>query len=231
MTESLALAAGTSLWLGILTSISPCPLATNIAAISFTSRRVEKPWLALLGGLLYTLGRTLAYFVIALVVVGSLVATPVVSAFLQQKMNLIIGPVLVLVGLVLLDVIPWPWTRGAGISEKFQTRMESIGLWGAVLMGLVFALAFCPLSAALFFGSLIPLAVRHQSAVLLPSLYGIGTALPVLVFAAILAFAANRISQAFGWLARAEKWARRITAVVFLGIGVWYTLAYTFYWL
>lgn len=228
MTENLALAAGTSLWLGILTSISPCPLATNIAAISFTSRRVERPLLALLAGLLYTLGRTLAYFVIALVVVESLVATPALSSFLQQKMNLFIGPVLVLVGLTLLDLIPWPWTRGAGVSEKFKARLEKIGLWGSGVLGFLFALAFCPLSAALFFGSLIPLAVKYQSAVLLPSLYGIGTALPVLVFAAILAFAANRISQAFGLLTRAEKFARRITAAVFLGIGVWYTLAYTF---
>jgi cytochrome c-type biogenesis protein len=225
--DGMTLAAGTSLWLGMLTSVSPCPLATNIAAISFTSRRVERPVLALIAGLLYTLGRTLAYFVIALVVVKSLASTPAVSSFLQQKMNLVIGPLLVLVGLVLLDVIPWPWTRGAGISEKFKARVEKIGLWGALVLGVVFALAFCPLSAALFFGSLIPLAVKYQSAVLLPSLYGLGTALPVLVVSVILAFAANRISQAFGLLSRVEKWARRITAAVFLGIGVWYTLAYT----
>jgi cytochrome c biogenesis protein CcdA len=143
--EPFWLALGTALWLGILTSISPCPLATNIAAISYAGKRVDRPALVLVSGLLYTLGRTLTYFLVALLVVKSLVSAPGVSMFLQRNMNQIIGPVLLGVGLLLLDVIPWPWAGGAGVSEKLKARVDAIGLWGAGLLGIVFAMAFCPL--------------------------------------------------------------------------------------
>jgi cytochrome c biogenesis protein CcdA len=229
--EPFWVAAGTALWLGILTSISPCPLATNIAAISYASKRVDRPLLVLLSGLLYTLGRTLTYFVVALLLVHSLASAPGVSMFLQRYTNQIVGPVLLAVGLLLLDVIPWPWTGGSGVADKVKARVDRIGLWGAGLLGIVFAMAFCPISAALFFGSLIPLAVRHGSGVLLPSLYGVGTALPVVIFALILAFAANRISKAFNALSVVERWMRRLTAVVFIGIGGYYLLAYTLGWI
>ena len=229
MMESFFIAIGSALWLGILTSISPCPLATNIAAISYVGKRVDRPVLVLASGLLYTLGRTLSYFLVALLVVKSLISMPSVSMFLQQNMNQILGPVLVVVGLLLLDVIPWPWTgSGSGVAEKLQSRVDKLGLWGAGLLGLVFALTFCPVSAALFFGSLIPLAVKHESSVLLPSLYGIGTALPVVVFSVILAFAANRLSKAFNVLTVIERWMRRVTAVVFIGVGGYYCLVFLF---
>lgn len=227
--ESLLLACGSAFWLGILTSISPCPLATNIAAISYVSKRVDRPALVLFSGLLYTLGRTLSYFLVALLVVKSLISMPSVSMFLQLNMNQILGPVLVAVGLLLLDVIPWPWTGGgSGVAEKLQNRVGKLGLWGAGLLGLVFALTFCPVSAALFFGSLIPLAIQQESAVLMPSLYGIGTALPVVVFSVILAFAANRLSKAFNVLTIFERWMRRLTAVVFIGVGGYYCLVFLF---
>ena len=224
--DPFLMAVGSALWLGILTSISPCPLATNIAAISYVSKRVGSARLVLLSGLLYTLGRTLAYFLVALLVVKSLISVPAVSIFLQQNMNLILGPVLVAVGVLLLDVIPWPWTGGSGVSQRVQTMVDSAGLWGAGLLGMVFAMSFCPVSAALFFGSLVPLAVRHQSSVLLPSVYGVGTALPVVVFSVILAFAAGRISMAFNALTVMERWMRRVTAAVFMGIGGYYCAVY-----
>jgi cytochrome c biogenesis protein CcdA len=227
--ESFILAIGSAFWLGVLTSISPCPLATNIAAISYVSKRVDRPVLVLAAGLLYTLGRTLSYFLVALIVVTSLAAMPTVSMFLQGNMNQILGPVLLVVGLLLLDVIPWPWTGGgSGVSDKLKGRVDKLGLWGAGLLGLVFALTFCPVSAALFFGSLIPLAVKYDSSILMPSLYGIGTALPVVVFAVILAFAANRLSKAFNALTLIERWMRRATALVFIGVGGYYCLVFLF---
>ena len=227
--ESFVFALGTALWLGVLTSISPCPLATNIAAISYVGKRVDRPMSVLFSGLLYTLGRTFSYFVVALIVVESLAAVPSVSMFLQRNMNQFLGPILIVVGLLLLDVIPWPWVGGGlGISEHFQGRVNRFGLWGSALLGLVFALTFCPVSAALFFGSLIPLAVRHESSVIIPSLYGIGTALPVVGFSVILAFATHRLSKAFNALTVIERWMRRLTALVFIGVGVYYCLLYCF---
>lgn len=227
--ESFLPAIGSALWLGVLTSISPCPLATNIAAISYVSKRVDRPALALASGLLYTAGRTLAYFLVALVIVKSLAAMPKVSLFLQGNMNRILGPLLLVVGLLLLDVIPWPWTSGgSGISEKLRRRVDKLGLWGAGLLGILFALTFCPVSAALFFGSLLPLAIKHDSGILMPSVYGIGTALPVVIFAVILAFAANRLSKAFDALTVIERWMRRATAVVFIGVGGYYCMVFLF---
>lgn len=227
--ESILVAAGSALWLGILTSISPCPLATNIAAISYVSKRVARPGLVMISGLLYMFGRMISYFVVALLVVKSLFSTPTVSMFLQQNMNRIIGPVVLIVGILLLDFIPWPWAgSGSNFFNRLQGRVDRLGIWGAGLLGLVFALTFCPVSAALFFGSLIPLSVKFESSVLLPSLYGIGTALPVIVFSVILAFAANRLSKAFNAMTIIEVWMRRLTAVVFIVIGVYYCLSYTF---
>jgi cytochrome c biogenesis protein CcdA len=144
-------------------------------------------------------------------------------------MNQLLGPGLILVGLLLLDVIPWPGKGGTGISSKLQSRVDKMGLWGAGLLGFVFALTFCPVSAALFFGSLIPLAIKHQSSVLLPGLYGIGTALPVVTFSLILAFAANFLSKAFNALTVFERWMRRITAVVFILVGGYYCLIFLFH--
>lgn len=225
----LALALGGALWLGLLTAISPCPLATNVAAISYLGKRVDRPALVLSGGLVYTLGRTVSYVLVALLVVQGLLSLSAVSRFLQQTLNLALGPLLVLVGLLLLDVIPWPWVGGgSGLFEKLQRRADSLGLWGAGLLGLAFALAFCPVSAALFFGSLVPLAVKHQSPLLLPSVYGIGTAVPVVVFSFLLAFAANRISRAFDVLTVLERWMRRLTAIVFILVGGCYCLIYLF---
>ena len=226
----LLLAVSGALWLGLLTAISPCPLATNVAAISYVAKRVDRPTLVLSGGLIYTLGRTVSYILVALLVVQGLLSLSALSMFLQRSFNLVLGPVLVVVGLLLLDVIPWPWTGSSRSKffEKLQQRADSLGLWGAGLLGLAFALAFCPVSAALFFGSLVPLAVKHHSPLLLPSLYGVGTAVPVVAFSFILAFSANRISRAFNALTLIERWMRRITAVVFVGVGGYYCLIYVF---
>ncbi|MBN2530243.1 MAG: sulfite exporter TauE/SafE family protein [Deltaproteobacteria bacterium] len=226
--DSLSLAMGSALWLGILTSISPCPLATNIAAVSYIGKRVDKPLKVLLAGKLYTLGRTISYFVVAFIAIKSIVSTPTVAMFLQSKMNQFLGPILIVAGTLLLDFIPWPWTGGVGISARLQEKVNRHGIWGALLLGVLFALTFCPVSAALFFGSLIPLAVKHESSVLMPVTYGIGTALPVVLFSVLIAFATHRVSRAFNILAKVEPWMRRITAVVFILVGGYYCLTYIF---
>ncbi len=209
---------GAALWLGILTSISPCPLATNIAAISYVGRRVEKPRMVLAAGLLYTLGRSLAYLTVALLVTKGLLSIPGVSNFLQRYINLFIGPLMLAVGLLLLDI--WKFSfSGGGMGSGLQARIDKMGLGGAGALGVVFALAFCPVSAGLFFGGLIPLAIKGHT-VLLSCLYGIGTALPVVGFALLLAFAAHGVGAAFKRLTAVEIWARRATAIVMIVAGV-----------
>jgi cytochrome c-type biogenesis protein len=222
-----ALAAASALWLGILASISPCPLAMNITAISYIGRRVDNPRKVLGAGLLYTAGRTLAYVVLGALLVSSLLSAPHLSHLLQKYMNLAMGPLLIIVGMVLLELISFTH-RGSGVSEGMQRRVDRFGIWGALLLGIVFALTFCPVSAALFFGSLLALAVRHESGIILPAAFGIGTALPVIVFAILLAFGANRIGRAYDRMAVFEYWARRITGVAFLAAGIYYSLTYIF---
>ncbi|MEJ2720779.1 MAG: aromatic aminobenezylarsenical efflux permease ArsG family transporter [bacterium] len=212
-----------ALWLGVLTSISPCPLATNIAAISYIARDVSRPRRVLISGLLYTLGRTIAYVGLAVILVASLLSAPHVSHILQKYMNKILGPLLILVGMLLLGWIRLGWPE-SGAHEGLQKRAGRMGIWGAGLMGLGFALSFCPISAALYFGSLLPLSLEHDSRLLLPSVYGIGTALPVVAFAVIIAWSAGSLGRAFNSITRMERWARVVTGAVFILVGVYFTL-------
>jgi len=220
-------AAVSALWLGILTSISPCPLATNIAAMSFIAKRIGNTGLVLLSGIAYTLGRTLTYLAIGIVVVAGLLSIPTVAGFLQKYINMVLGPLLMIVGMFLLELIRMS-LPGLAASNKLRERAERGGVLGAGLLGIVFALSFCPISAALFFGSLIPLAVQHESRFMLPSLYGVGTALPVIIFASIIAASAGAVGRVFEAIRTFELWARNITGVIFIVVGFYYSLAYIF---
>lgn len=210
-----------ALWLGILTSISPCPLATNIAAMSYIGRSLGRPALTLWTGLLYTAGRALTYIVLGMLLVHGLLAAPLLSQWLQKYMAQLLGPLLIVVGMLLLELIPLPALPG-GVGDGVRRRAEALGVWGGGLLGVVFALTFCPVSAALFFGGLLPLAVQHRSGFTLPLFYGVGTGLPVVVFAGLLAAGAHGIGTAFNCLSRIEWWARHATGVVFIGIGLYY---------
>ncbi|MBE0635794.1 sulfite exporter TauE/SafE family protein [Candidatus Bipolaricaulota bacterium] len=225
--SSLGWAALSALWFGILTSISPCPLATNITAISFVGRRTGSPSGVLLSGLLYTLGRALVYTAIGVLLVMSLLSAPTVSLTLQTWMNKILGPILILVGMVMLGLLRFT-LRGRGMSDGLQRRVERWGLLGALALGCLFALSFCPVSATLFFGSLLPLAVKHESGVLLPFVYGIGTALPVVVFAIILAFGARWLGKVFERVTQIERWMRWVTGIIFIGVGIYMSLVYVY---
>jgi cytochrome c-type biogenesis protein len=220
-------ALGSAVWLGILTSISPCPLATNIAAISYIGKRVDRPGTVLLSGLMYTAGRLLTYVILGILVVASILSIPDLAMFLQRNMNKALGPILIIAGFLLLDLVNLR-PPGFGAGEKVAGRVEKWGIWGAGALGLLFALSFCPVSAALFFGSLIPLAIDQQSSVLMPTLYGIGTGLPVVTFAVLIALGAKRVGAAFNKISLFEKWARRITAVAFILAGIYYLLVYIF---
>jgi cytochrome c-type biogenesis protein len=213
-----------ALWLGILTSISPCPMATNIAAISFITRNVESPSRVLWSGLLYSAGRMLAYVAIAVLAVASLLSLPEVAFYLEVYMGKVIGPLLIVVGIILLGVIPLAFSTSVPGGGKLQERAGKWGVGGACLLGIIFALTFCPLSGALFFGSLIPLAIDGKSAVWMPALYGVGTALPVVAFSMVIAFSIKSLGALFQRLTQIEKWVRRITAVVFIGAGLYLLL-------
>jgi len=221
------LGAASAFWFGILTSISPCPLATNITAMSFVGRRVGSPGKVLLAGVLYTVGRALTYLVLGALLVGSLLSAPRLSLVLQRTMNKALGPILIVVGVLLLGVIPLR-LPSSGLTQRMGERIAKWGPFGALLLGVLFALTFCPVSAAFFFGSLLPLAIEQQSPVLLPALFGIGTAIPVLGFAVAIALGAKSLGKVFGKVTKIERWARLITGVVFIGVGIYLMLVHVF---
>ena len=225
MTPELAPAIAAALWLGVLTSISPCPLATNIAAVSYLARRADRPRLVLLSAFTYSLGRALAYGAVSAVVVLGLLSVPGLSQFLQRYMNKLLGPLLVVVGMYLLGLLSFGLTTTAG-SDGLRKKAAEGGAWGAALLGALFALSFCPVSAALFFGSLVPLSLQHGSKVVLPVVYGFGTALPVALLALVATGGTKALGAALSKVGTFEVWARRITGIVFVAVGIYLSVRF-----
>ena len=217
-----------ALWLGILTSISPCPLASNIAAVSFIVKRIDHTSLVFSSGLLYTLGRVIGYTVLGVLITSSLLSMPQASFFLQNYMNKILGPILIITGLFLLGILTFT-SFGFSFSQKNTTRLQDMGILGALPLGILFALSFCPISAALFFGSLIPLSVKSGSNTIFPSVYGIGTGLPVLIVAILVTAGIKNIGTIFKKITLFEYWMRKTTGVIFILVGIYYVLTHIFY--
>ena len=219
---------GAALLLGVQTSISPCPMAASIAAISYVGRRVGSPRRVFWAGLLYTLGGMLVYTTLGITILSGLLSAPVVSIFLQKYVDQLLGPILIVVAMFLLGLFRLN-VPATGVSGRMQKRVDAMGIWGAGLLGILFALAFCPVTAVLFFLGLIPLAVKAHSSVIVPSVYGIGAALPVFAFAILIAIGAGSIGKAYDAVAKVEHWARRITGLVFLLTGLYFSLRFVFY--
>jgi len=228
---SLAVAIALAGWLGIQTSVSPCPLATNVAAISFLAKDLGSTRRVLASGALYVLGRTAAYVVLAVLLV-SLLAEQLsggsgLSRALQRYGPMAMGPVLVLVGMLLLGMLGWTGSLrlgGAGLQE----RARGGGIWWAGILGILFALSFCPVSAGLFFFTLVPMAAEKDSPLLLPTLFGVGTAVPVIGFAFLMAFAGQYLGKAFHRLTQIERWVRNASGAIFIAVGVYYCLRYIY---
>lgn len=226
MTEYF-LSIATAAWLGFLCSISPCPLATNIAAISFVSRRIGKIGTVLAAGFLYMLGRIITYTILGSVLIKGLTAAPAMSHILQKYMNMLMGPLLIIVAMILLDLLKFNNASGFSIGDAIQNKVERAGIFGSFILGVFFALSFCPSAAALFFGGLLPLAIQQQSGLILPSVFGIATGLPVLLFAFLLAFSVNKVGNSYNKLAKFEIWAQRVTGAIFLIVGIGMTVTIT----
>lgn len=214
----MLLAIGGAFWLGAITSVSPCPLATNVAAIGYLARNSHSRSLQLLSGVLYALGRAAAYTLVGALITWGLLSAPLLSNFLQKHLGRLMGPLLVLVGMILLGLLPG--LPAFGCSDKMGKRIAEFGVAGSGLLGVLFALAFCPVSAALFFGSLLPMALQQKSTWLLPALFGIGSALPVLAFGVLLAVARHMATKVFGRLQQMDQWLLPTTGWLLVGVGL-----------
>lgn len=211
-----------ALVLGLMTAISPCPLATNITAIGFISKDIENRNHVFLNGLFYTLGRAITYTGIALIIYLGADQFKF-SGFFQQYGEKFLGPILLLIGLLMLDIIRinFPGFR------KLTTRMEHKKSWNfidAALLGIIFALAFCPYSGVLYFGMLVPLTVASPSGLYLPVIFALATGIPVIIFAWVLAYTVSGIGHVYKKIKTFEVWFRRFIAFVFIIIGVYYII-------
>lgn len=223
--DSSTAPALTAFLLGLLTAISPCPLATNIAAIGYISKDIESRRRIFRNGVLYTVGRILAYTVLGIVLISILKEGA--SVFGIQKAigkwgEMLIGPLLLLIGLFMLigHKLNLPQFGFGGNGEDISRK----GGCGALLLGILFALAFCPTSGVLYFGMLIPMSVTASAGWLLPVLFAVATSLPVLLVAWILAFSVEKVGEFYGKLRTIQKWLTIVVGVIFIAIGIYYCI-------
>lgn len=220
--DSSQLAPVTALLLGIVTSISPCPLASNIAAIAYISRKMTRLRDTLLAATLYALGRVFTYSILGVLFVTIGLKASEVAIPLQSWGNSLMGPVLILGGLVLADLLPLRLPSGSTFMERLRFKAEAAGSLGSFLLGALLALAFCPYSAAFFFALLIPLSLKTTGGILLPPIFGVGTALPVVVFALMLSLGYSSVERLVKQVTAVEIVLRKITAFIFIVVGLYY---------
>ncbi|MCB9275333.1 MAG: sulfite exporter TauE/SafE family protein [Lewinellaceae bacterium] len=225
MAESQDLPWLSALALGLLTAISPCPLATNITATAYLSKEMGSKKAVLWRGFLYTLGRGASYTTIGVALYWG-ASLFHVARFFQSKGELLLAPLLILTGLIMLGIIRLGFLGQGNFVERFSEKLKNKGALGALVMGMLFALAFCPYSGALYFGMLIPMTVASPSGLFLPLLFALGTGVPVMIFAYLLAFSASKVGTAFNAIRKVEVGMRYAAGIVFVLAGIYYSLIF-----
>jgi len=212
----------TALILGLMTAISPCPLATNITAIAYISKEIGDKQRIFLNGLIYTLGRIVSYTVLGLIIYYGASRLDI-SIFFQKYLNRFLGPLLIVVGLFMLDIFRYKKSGGGKWISFLEDKINMGRSSGSFLLGMLFALAFCPYSGMLYFGMLIPMTISSTSGLYLPVIFAVATGLPVIIIAWLLAFTVRGVGNFYQKLKNFELWFRRIVAAIFILIGMYYS--------
>lgn len=225
--DNTSIPAITAFILGILTAISPCPLATNITAIGFIGKDIENHHRIFINGLLYTLGRIITYTILGVILIPIL--REGASMFSVQKAvskygEMLIAPLLIVIGVYMLDIIKLnlPKINFSGNNLKRKTK----GSWGALFLGILFSLAFCPTSGIFYFGMLMPMSAAETGGYLLPVVYAIATGLPVILIAWVLAYSVAGLGKLYNRIQVFEKWFRKVVAILFIAVGIYYAVMY-----
>lgn len=211
-------------FIGLMTAISPCPLATNITAIAYISKRIDNSKHTIIVGFFYTLGRMLTYVVLASLIVWFGLNMQGISFFLQKYGEKIIGPLMIVIGLFMLEIIKIRSLKDNKTLTKIKEKLAGKGYLGSFLLGVIFALAFCPFSAVLFFGMLIPLALAAKDGIIIPAVFAFATGLPVIIFSFIIVKSVKKLGNIMNKVQTFEKWTRRIVAGIFILVGIYYTI-------
>jgi len=210
-----------ALLLGLMAAVGPCTMATNVASIAYISRRITDRRYAVLASLLYSLGRMITYTLLGVLIIAIGLEVPAIRNFLENVGTYVLGPLLIIAGILMLLIDRFSF-GGGGKLAALGNKVSDWGLLGALLMGVIFALAFCPYSAVLFFAVLIPMALTSTGGVFLPPLFAIGTGLPVILFGVLIAVGVTAVSRWVNNLGKAEKVMRIIMAVIFIAVGIYY---------
>jgi cytochrome c biogenesis protein CcdA len=208
--------------LGLLTAISPCPLATNITAMGFISKDLESRNRVFYNGIVYTVGRAVSYTLLAFFLFIGADQFKVSSIF-QQYGEKFLGPLLIIIGLFMLGVIKFNLPGQGNLLGRFQNKQKHTYL-DVLLLGILFALAFCPYSGVLYFGMLIPMTIQSASGLTLPVIFAVATGIPVIIFAWLLAYTVSGVGRLYDKVKIFELWFRRFVAVAFIGVGVYYVI-------
>ena len=217
----------TAFILGLLTAVSPCPLATNITAIGFIGKDIENRHRIFINGLLYTLGRVVTYTVLGFILIPILregASMFAVQKAVSQYGEILIAPLLIVIGIYMLDLIKLNIPKISVNGEYVKKRTK--GSWGALFLGILFSLAFCPSSGIFFFGMLIPLSAAEAGGYLLPVVYAIATGLPVILVAWVLAYSVAGLGKFYNRIQVFEKWFRKIVAILFIAVGIYYAVMF-----
>ncbi|MBI9054032.1 MAG: sulfite exporter TauE/SafE family protein [Bacteroidales bacterium] len=207
--------------LGLMTAISPCPLATNITAIAYIGKDIENKRRVFLNGFIYTLGRAISYTAIGLIFFFG-ISQFNVSSFFQEWGEKILGPLLILIGLMMSGILKFGLGNLNSVIQKYAEN-KKMNFWSVLFIGILFALAFCPYSGVLYFGILIPMTVTSVKGLYLPIVFAFATGLPVIIFAYLLAFTISGVGKLYNRIQIFEKWFRYVVAVIFIGVGIYYT--------
>ena len=216
----------TAFILGLMTAISPCPMATNITAIGFISKDIVDQRKVFINGLVYTLGRAISYTAIGLLFFFGASQFEFAGPF-QEWGEKLIGPILIIIGLFMLGVLKIRIPGLGSLTEKVESKSKG-GFLGVLLLGVVFALAFCPYSGVLYFGMLIPMTISSASGLYLPLFFAIATGIPVIIFAWLIAFSVGSLGNVYNKLKTFEIWFRRIVAILFIIVGLYYIITIYF---
>jgi cytochrome c biogenesis protein CcdA len=212
----------TAFLLGIMTAISPCPLATNITATAYISKNLGDKKKIFYNGLIYTLGRIISYTALGVILYFG-ASKFNISSFFNTYGERLLGPLLIIIGIFMLDLISFNFPGVSGITEKLSGEKVKGKYWGALLLGMVFALAFCPYSGVLYFGMLIPVTIASPDGLFLPVIFAIATGLPVIIIAYLLAFTLSGVGNFYNKVKNFEFWFRKVAAVIFIAAGLYFT--------
>ena len=213
----------TAFLLGLMTAISPCPLATNITATAYLSKDIGNKRRVLFNGVFYTLGRMFTYTALGMIFYFG-ASQFRIAKLLQGVGGMWLGIALVVIGVLMLDVIRLGGISTGKLAEKLGNKKGKKTYRDAFLLGLLFALAFCPYSGVLYFGGLIPMTIASPSGLLLPPVFAIATGLPVIIIAWLLAYSVGNVGKFYNKMNVFQKWFKRIIAAVFIVVGAYYII-------